>query len=375
MALTDQDYIDAIKEHGTQRKAAAALGVNRRTLERRMKRMARKGYSPQHDMTHTVPDGFKVKGVSSLYNKDGKLAAQWVKSSEDRDRQYELMQEAVAALSEEVPKQKPIAAPASSVADLLNCYVITDYHFGQLSWGYETRGEDYDLKIAEQQLTDWFAAAIASAPDAAVGLFAQVGDFLHYSGSGLQATTEASGHILDADGRFQKLVRVVVRAVRRIINMLLEKHDHVHVLMCEGNHDTSASVWLREMLHAMYEDEPRITVDRSADPYYAYEFGDTSLYFHHGHKKKVSDIAQVFVSKFREMFGRTRHSFAHMGHLHHIDVKENNLMVVEQHRTLAAADAHSSRGGYSSGRDAKVITYHKRFGEVGRITINSDMLK
>jgi len=198
---------------------------------------------------------------------------------------------------------------------------------------------------------------------------------LHYSGSGLQATTEASGHILDADGRFQKLVRVVVRAVRRIINMLLEKHDHVHVLMCEGNHDTSASVWLREMLHAMYEYEPRITVDRSADPYYAYEFGDTSLYFHHGHKKKVSDIAQVFVSKFREMFGRTRHSFAHMGHLHHIDVKEGNLMVVEQHRTLAAPDAHSSRGGYSSGRDAKVITYHKRFGEVGRITINSDMLR
>ena len=134
MALTDQDYIDAIKEHGTQRKAADALGVNRRTLERRMNRMARKGYSPQHDMTHTVPDGFKVKGVSSLYNKDGVLSAQWVKSSEDRERQYELMQEAVAALTEEVPKQKPIAAPASSVGDLLNCYVITDYHFGQLSW-------------------------------------------------------------------------------------------------------------------------------------------------------------------------------------------------------------------------------------------------
>ena len=125
----------------------------------------------------------------------------------------------------------------------------------------------------------------------------------------------------------------------------------------------------------MYEDEPRITVDRSADPYYVYEFGDVSLYFHHGHKQKVSSIAQVFVSKFREIFGRTRHSFAHMGHLHHVDVKEGNLMVVEQHRTLAALDAHSSRGGWQSGRDAKVITYHKRFGEVGRITINSDMLK
>lgn len=253
--------------------------------------------------------------------------------------------------------------------------MITDYHFGQLSWGFETRGEDYDLKIAEQQLVDWFAAAIAASPNAKTGIFAQVGDFLHYSGAGLQATTEASGHILDADGRFQKLVRVVVRTVRRIIGMLLEKHEHVHVLMCEGNHDTSASVWLREMLHAMYEGEPRITVERAADPYYAYEFGEVSLFWHHGHKKRLSDISQVFVSKFREMFGRTSKSYAHMGHLHHIDVKEDNLMVVEQHRTLAAADAHSSRGGYSAGRDAKVITYHRAWGEVGRITINSDMLK
>lgn len=373
---SDDEILEAMRANGESKSAAAkALGMDRANLRRRLKRLALKGYSPQHDMTRTVPDGFKVKGVSSLYNKEGELSAQWVKSTADDERRYEMMLEAVAALSDDIPRQLPISGPASTVADLLNCYVITDYHFGQLSWGYETRGEDYDLKIAENQLVAWFAASIAAAPDSAVGIFAQVGDFLHYSGGGLQATTEASGHILDADGRFQKMVRVVVRTVRRIIDMLLAKHETVHVLMCEGNHDTSASVWLREMLFAMYEHEPRITVDRSADPYYVYEFGDTSLYFHHGHKQKVSSIAQVFVSKFREIFGRTRHSFAHMGHLHHIDVKEGNLMVVEQHRTLAAADAHSSRGGYSSGRDAKVITYHKRYGEVGRITINSDMLK
>jgi hypothetical protein len=63
-----------------------------------------------------------------------------------------------------------------------------------------------------------------------------------------------------------------------------------------------------------------------------------------------------------------------MGHLHHVDVKENNLMIVEQHRTLAANDAYSARGGYLSGRDAKVITYSKDYGEVSRLTINSDML-
>lgn len=354
---------------------AEQLGVSERTMRRWKAKLAVSGYSPEHDMTRQVPDGFKVRGVSSLYNKDGVLSAQWIKSGADDERRYQMMLEAVEALNEVVVRAEPIEGPTDTIEELLNCYVITDYHFGQLSWGEETRGEDYDLKIAEKQLIDWFAMAISAAPDAKIGIFAQVGDFLHYSGSGLQATTEASGHILDADGRFQKMVRVVVRTVRKVINMLLEKHDLVHVKMCEGNHDTSASCWLREMLYAMYEHEPRITVDRSADPYYAYEFGASSLFFHHGHKKKVSDISQVFVSKFRDMFGRTSKSYAHMGHLHHVDVKENNLMIVEQHRTLAAADAHSSRGGYSSGRDAKVITYHHKWGEVGRITINSDMLK
>jgi hypothetical protein len=57
------------------------------------------------------------------------------------------------------------------------------------------------------------------------------------------------------------------------------------------------------------------------------------------------------------------------------NVKENNLMIVEQHRTLAAPDAYSARGGYLSGRDAKVITYHRAYGEVSRLTINSEMLK
>lgn len=49
-------------------------------------------------------------------------------------------------------------------------------------------------------------------------------------------------------------------------------------------------------------------------------------------------------------------------------------MIVERHRTLAAPDAYASKGGWVSGRDAKVITYSKRFGEVSRITINPEMV-
>lgn len=111
-----------------------------------------------------------------------------------------------------------------------------------------------------------------------------------------------------------------------------------------------------------------------AIPYNVFEFGKVAIFTHHGHKRKVTNVAEVLAAKFREIYGRTKYAYAHMGHLHSVDVKENNLMIVEQHRTLAAPDAYAARGGWISGRDAKVITYHKDFGEVGRITVSYDMV-
>lgn len=364
--ISDETLIATLEKAGSQRKAAAELGIHRRTLERRLSRLKLRGYSPEHDMTHLVPEGFTVRGVSTLYDKHGNVSAQWVKSQQDPEEVQKMIQAIIAGLKDEIPRAKPVKAPKKTVDDLANLYVITDYHLGMLAWGEET-GADWDIQIAEDTLVAWFAQAIKQAPEAAVAIFAQLGDFLHWDG--IDAVTPTSRHILDADTRFQKLIRVAIRVIRRIVAMLLEKHDRVHILMAEGNHDISSSMWLREWLAVLFENEPRITVELSPDPYYCYEHGDTSLFFHHGHKKKLGNLDDVFVAKFREVFGRTKFSYAHTGHLHHVEVKETNLMVVEQHRTLAAPDAHASRGGWMSGRDAKVITYSKKHGEDGRVTV------
>lgn len=369
---SDEVMKDALQGR-TVAAAAALLGMHERCLATHKARFARQGWSPEHDMTKTVPDGFHLKGTSTLYDEDGKPRLQWVKTSIDQQRQLELMHAAIEAMGEEIPRVSLMEAPPVGNADLLNCFVITDHHLGMLAWHEETRGDDYDLRKAEGLLVAWFASAIQQAPHADTAVFAQLGDLLHWDG--LEAVTPTSGHILDADTRFQKLARVAIRVLRQVIDMLLSKHQRVHVLMAEGNHDMASSVWLREWFSVLYENEPRITVDRSPDPYYCFEFGQTGLYFHHGHRRKPANVSDVFVAKFRDVFGRTKHSYAHMGHLHHVDIKENNLMIVEQHRTLAAADAYASRGGWMSGRDAKVITYHAQFGEVGRLTISPDMLK
>jgi len=328
------------------------------------------GTAPDYDMVHPVPPGFGVRGVSTAYREDGTIALQWVKSEAGAKRQREILEAAIQAMAEKLPREKPRKAPPTTNADLINCYVLTDYHLGMLSWPDET-GEPWDTDLAERMMVDWFAAAIAQAPKSRRAVFAQLGDFLHWDG--MDAVTPASKHLLDADTRFQRLVRVAIRVIRRVIGMLLEQHAEVVVLMAEGNHDPASSIWLREWLASVYEDEPRVSVDTSADPYYCVEHGATALFFHHGHKRKLVQIDTVFAAKFREVFGRTKYAYAHMGHLHHVDVKETNLMIVEQHQTLAAKDAYASRGGWMSDRSAQVITYSAKHGEVGRVRVSAAM--
>ncbi|HHF0618035.1 TPA: winged helix-turn-helix domain-containing protein [Pseudomonas aeruginosa] len=370
-SFSDDDLIEVLKSMSNSQ-AAKHFDVSKRQIERRRAALVRKGWSPAHGLNTPYPEGFKMGKVTIQRNAAGDIERTWERMCEDQKKQLIAMQAAIEAMGEEIPRAAPSPFFGAVDSDLLNCFVITDYHMGMLSWHEETQ-VDWDLRKAEDLIVRWFAQAIQQAPEAETGLFAQISDFLHFDG--MEALTPASKHLLDVDTRFAKVVRSAIRVLRQIIDMLLVKHKQVHVIMADANHDPVSQIWLREWFAVLYENEPRITVDRSPSPYNAYEFGKTALFFHHGHKRKVTNVSEVFAAQFREMFGRTKHAYAHLGHLHHVDVKENNLMIVEQHRTLAPADAYAARGGWLTGRDAKVITYHKQFGEVGRITISPDMLK
>ena len=374
-------YIEAIIAHGSQRTAAKALGVNARTIAAALAAVRRKAarcgppdvpYPEAEDIA--PPEGSRFYSVNThyVYPKDSLIRERWVKLAADDARRERLMREAAGAFAEEIPRAVAVPGPTHANSDLATAYILTDYHIGMLSWHEET-GADWDVKIAEELLVAWFAAAIAAAPASGVGVLAQLGDFLHIDN--LDALTPASKHVLDADTRLQKVVRVAIRAIRRIIAMLLEKHPRLHIIMADANHDPAGSIWLREGLAAHFENEPRVFVDQRADGYYCFEHGLTSLFFHHGHKKKPDSVDDVFVAKFREVFGRTKHSHAHMGHYHHIKTLESSLMVVEQHRTLAAPDAYASRGGWMSKRSASAITYHRQYGEVGRIVLTPEMVQ
>lgn len=372
-------YLRLLDKNRTVKQAAEEAGVSERAclaaLARIRKLAAKQGWSPEHDMTRTVPEGFQVKGVSTYYDEDGKPRGQWVKSAIDREQQERLAREALDAMCEQI-KPARIVKPKKLARDanLANLYICTDYHLGMKAWAEQTKDDDWDISIAEDLLVKYFQYSIMHSPQAEQAVFAQLGDFLHWDGV-LGAVTPLSGHNLDADTRYEKLVRVAIRVLRKVQHMLLQKYERVHIIHAEGNHDLTGSVWLREMFSALYENEPRITVETSPDPYYCFEWGLTSLFFHHGHKKKLRDLDHVMAAKFREVFGRTKYSYCHAGHLHHEKSYESNLMVTEQHRTLAAPDAYASSHGYLSGRTAPAITYHKEYGEVSRLSVSPEMFR
>lgn len=375
---TQERILDALKVKPTIPAAAAELGITERsvlaTLQRIKKRAAKAGVAPEELVNRPLPMGQNLKGVTYYTNDDGDVIPRWIKTEAEKAAgTANLIKEAYSEAQEALrPEKKVKTARKCLNEDLCNLFIITDYHLGMLAWGEET-GADWDLKIAEDMLYSWFLEAIRRAPAAKYAILGQIGDLMHYDS--LDAVTPASGNILDADSRFSKVVRVCIRVLRRVVRLLAENFENVHIIHAEGNHDPASSIWLRELSAALYEGHENISVETSPDPYYCYEFGDVSLFFHHGHKRKPANIHDVFAAKFREVFGRTRHSFGHMGHLHHRAELETNLMIVEQHRTLAAADAYAARGGWVSGRASPVITYHRKYGEVARSYLSPDMLR
>lgn len=370
--ITDEQLQEELNAGMKNIDIARKYGISDRVIRIRKAKLAKKGVGHGRDVSHLVPDGYKIKGTSSLVDESGNTKLQWVKTDTDAERQVELMKAVIEGMKSEITPVAPVKATRSKRDDkLLNLYTVSDFHLGMLAWADES-GDDWDMKIAEGLFSRWFDEAFQKAPGAGTGVINLLGDFAHFDS--LVAVTPASGHALDADTRYQKLVRYMIRMVRRVVDMALVKHKNVRLLIVQGNHDESGMIWLAEMFSTLYDNEPRVFVDTSPDVYKMVRHGKTTLFFHHGHKARFDAIEPVMIAKFRKAFGESVYSYAHVGHLHHQKIIESRNMIVEQHRTLAAKDAYASRGGWMSGRSANVITYSAEYGEVARLTISPEML-
>jgi len=184
-----------------------------------------------------------VKGVSTLYDADGVMKAQWVKTNVDREKQLEALKEVIDALKADLPRGEPVSAPTQTSPELCNLFTFTDYHLGMLAWHREG-GEDWDLEIAESVINRSMASMIGRSPAADTAVVNIQGDFLHTDGK--IPVTPAHGHVLDADSRYPKIRKAAIRIIRNLVKMCLEAHQNVHLVIAEGNHDEEGTGWLAD---------------------------------------------------------------------------------------------------------------------------------
>lgn len=367
--------VDLLAAGASRRQVAVEVGISERRVYRQLQaikgRAAARGIDPDSNLTHDVGVGQALKGASTLYDADGNMRLQWVKSTADQESAKRAIQAASEALIDGITPLTPIKSTRKTYEkDLLTLYTITDFHVGMMAT--DTEGEDnWDLDIARRVMLHAIEDMAAGSPNGETAILNLQGDWLHFDS--ILPVTPKSQHVLDASGKFHEIVDLSLKITIDTINALAQKHKKVVVVVCEGNHDISSSIWLKKSLGKVWEKNKSIEIDQTNFPYIAYQHGEIMLAFHHGHKTKNKELPSLFASepRYRRMWGDCTYSYIHTGHYHHTeqDMAETGGAIVERHPTLAARDSYTVSGGFVSMRAAKAITYHKKLGEISRITV------
>lgn len=371
-------YLQALHQTGgNASKASRLLGRSRRTLRKSLEQVRKKatahGFNPAAGLTRIVPEPFVAKGHSTLDRIDPVTGErtqvlQWTKTRLDDEAWAEQIRLGVEAFVADTPTiSVPKFTSVEVDHDIIPWIQIGDAHLGMLAHEAET-GANFDLKIAERELCTGIAMLIEQAPQVSRMVIQDVGDFTHYEN--MSGVTEASGHALDLDGRFPKMVEVYARVMRYIIDKALEKANVVDVIINQGNHSRTNDIWMATLLRHVYAPSGRVNVLNNHSPFIAYRMGNTFVMCHHSDKCRPQRLASVMSTDFAKDWGETDYRYIDIGHIHHgMVLKEHPGVHIESWNQLAARDKWAHDGGYRSRQSITMVFRSRTYGEVGRQTL------
>lgn len=378
------EFIDAVNVHGSYSKAGAALGVNesqvRKGCERVVNAASIQGFAPGHPgWTRPVPATHVAKGVSVYHpavtekDEDGKVIkvlepAAWVKADLRKAAYDQMIRDAMSAFVETLPHLKlPMAATQDYSTDVIPWIQIGDAHLGMLAHAPEV-GENFDVKIAEREICGAMAQLIDEMPFCDRAVMNDLGDFTHYEN--FTATTEASGHALDYDSRFPKMIKAYARIMRFVVERALTKCRVLDVIINQGNHSRTNDIWMAVLLKAIYEGNERVNVLDNDSVFIGYRMGRTFVMTHHSDKCPPARLRTVVTTDFRRDFGETDFHYVDIGHVHHRSVaSDEGGIVVESWNHIAASDKWAHEAGYRSSKSMTVVLRSQTYGEIGRRTL------
>jgi hypothetical protein len=360
-----REALEAVEAHGGISAAAEALGLPRQTLQHRYHKAIKAGLDAR--IVQPAPSGHTIKGVSTLYNPNGDIIAQWVKTRSDGPDIEELTQHLREVFDGLTPAQA-IVEPVHSNFDLITVYTIADAHIGMYAWAKET-GEDYDTNIGVARLRNWIGQLVAAAPPSGQAVILDVGDLTHADSQDNQ--TPRSKHILDVDTRHFRTLDVTIAAMADAVDLALAKHAMVHLVIIAGNHNPHSYMAILFAMAERYRDNPRVTVRKDPREFWSLRFGDCLLAAHHGDKAKPERMVMFLADEYAADWGATRHRFLWTGHLHHHRSADIGGVKWEQLRAMTARDAYAFTNAYTARAQLQAVTLHRHAGEFQRHYVSS----
>ena len=349
---------------GNKAKAARLLGLTRSSVRSALRGFWRKVEKRQIQglPTMAVGNSKKLGKITTQIDKKGNVERVWYRQDDD----YEKAMYAIEEFCKTLPKiktKKPKGLKRYN-KDVIPFFQIGDGHLGMLSYRYEV-GSDFDLDIAERDLCTAMAILIDESPDCERCVIQDMGDMTHYENE--LGQTEASGHDLDCDGRYNKMISVYTSVMRFIIEYALNKFRYVDVIINQGNHSRKNDHWMAILLRNVYENEKRLTTLNNQNVFIPYRMGNTFVMCHHSDKCKPNRLAHVMATDYRHDFGEALYKYVDIGHVHHnMVLKEHPGVVVESFNQLATTDKYAHDGGWRSRSCLTVVYRSKTYGEIGR---------
>ena len=364
----------AVMVHGSNTKAATALGKGRRGVDKIMNRLeeraASKAVAPHKSVDRETMAGFEAKRVSTAYKEDGTVALQWViQEPEKRDMKTKLAHMIDGMQDDLTGFKTAVKAPKKVNSDYLAMYMMGDHHFGLLA-DSETKmagdEDDWDVKIATSILLDSTNRLASRVGDAEIGVLLNVGDFFHADSS---ANTTTKGTPVDVDTRIGKTFKLAGRLFQTLINKMLETHKEVVVINVRGNHDSDMACHLSSCIELLYAKEKRVNVLPNYSKFIHYQWHNNLFVFHHGDRMKHEQILQAVIKNLDDEWSQSKNRYCHLGHIHHHTAREVGSMHFEHWGSLTATDQWHSDSGYGAERSMTAVVYHKDTGEDSRVKI------
>jgi hypothetical protein len=369
MTEYQKQVVEAYLKCGSYHGAAKLLGKDPSNLRKLVKQLEGQGDVPWRSKAPN-PNHLAIKSSTVQFDADGNVVKEWRRQHPN----IELMQDVVDGLCEQVKGKAKVSKTKKSRKtgeDVLFEIDLFDAHVGMYADEIETLDSDYNCDIAAQRMIEATQALAGRANNPSKCVLVFGGDMLHVDDRSNR--TPSSGHALDADSRYHRIVSYVIAACRECVEIAATIAPEIEIVVLEGNHSSHSELWLARVLEAYYSDCSNVEIKTNPNPRKHLIWGDNLLLWAHGDKIAAQKWALIIAAEFAKEWGATKYRHLKCGHVHHkksiapVVIDEQSGLVVEYLEALCATDAwHAGAGFIGSQKGASAFEYHKTEGLLTR---------